>query len=257
MNGSGEERYSSDFERKSKKLKLLYHCAVCGETDYKKKECHHKDGDKKNSSINNLIVLCINCHKSVHAGKISLPKVEYEFTSKTVKNETSLYLEQWINKKSKVELKQIPASVANQFRKQHVKGWIKIGRCNIYIGMIIDGILSGVLGFTVPEFGNYDMLLKADTTPQNKQYSTELLLYLLKTEQTQRILEIKTNREIKTVYSMCFSKHKDISRYRKHGQLVKSVKSKDGYNIGYLFELGKYKTIKEAFSLFLQKHKEL
>ena len=63
-------------------------------------------------------------------------------------------------------------------------------------------------------------MLKADTTPQSLKFSTDLLLYILRTKEVKKLLENRFNREMKTVYSMCFSKHQQINRYRKHGKLI-------------------------------------
>lgn len=49
-------------------------CAACG----LKEECclqvHHIDKDRQNDDINNLIILCANCHCRVHRGKLELTK---------------------------------------------------------------------------------------------------------------------------------------------------------------------------------------
>ena len=254
MNGSGINRYGSGFEKISKKMKLLYPCAICGEKDYSLKEVHHIDENKKNSDPNNLIVLCIDCHKLVHNGKQSLPE-----QSNKIKNKKILLSNDhnWINNKSKVDLIIIDSKTAMKYRKQNIKGWVKPGGCNLYLGMIIDNVLRGVLGFSNPDYGNYGLMLKADTTNSDEKYSIDLLLYLLKSNKCRELLEKKFNRIINNVYSTCFSSHIEISRYRKHGEKVKSIETNGGYNISYLFELGKYQTIKEAFSLFLQKHKDI
>lgn len=74
MNGSGKDRYSSNWEKLSKRLRLLYPCAICGETDFLKKEAHHIDGNKKNGTIKNAIVLCSVCHGKVHSGTYKIPE---------------------------------------------------------------------------------------------------------------------------------------------------------------------------------------
>lgn len=254
MNGSGENRYDKGFEKISKKLKLLYPCACCGENSYNKKEVHHIDENKKNSKIENLIVLCRECHALVHFKKQTIPEVNYKNRSVVVKISND---HDYIKKGSKVDIIQIDSKTALEYRKQNVKAWIKPGSCNFYIGMIIDDTLRGVLGFTNDDYLGYDLLLKADTTNCSEKYSTELLLYLLKTKKCKDLLEKKFNRDIHNVYSTCFSKYCEISRYRKFGKKIKSVETKDGFNVSYLFELGNIKTIKEAVSLFFQKHKDL
>ena len=121
--------------------------------------------------------------------------------------------------------------------------------------MVIDDVLIGVLGFSNPEYGTYSLFLKADTTPSVCEYSTDLLLYVLRTKEVKNYLEAKFNREIKNVYSMCFSAYDTISRYRKHGELVTKKPMKNGFNLGYLFEMGTIPSIKEAKAQFFQKHK--
>jgi hypothetical protein len=115
--------------------------------------------------------------------------------------------------------------------------------------------LIGVLGFSNPEYGNFDVFLKADTTPSDWQYSTDLLLYALRTVEMRTILESKFNRSIGTAYSMCFSQHHEINRYRKHAKLVKKEAVKGGFNLGYMFDLGTIPSLKAAKSLWMQNHK--
>lgn len=42
-------------------------CDYCGEADARI-VVHHKDGDRSNNELSNLIPLCQSCHSSVHAG---------------------------------------------------------------------------------------------------------------------------------------------------------------------------------------------
>ena len=79
--------------------------------------------------------------------------------------------------------------------------------------------MIGVIGFSNPDYGNYDIFLKADTTPSAYEFSTDLLFFILRTKEVQKALEKKFNRTIETAYSMCFSQHNAINRYRKHGSL--------------------------------------
>ena len=106
-----------------------------------------------------------------------------------------------------------------EFRKRHVKGWITPGGCNYYLGVGSGDLLFGILGFSNPDYGSYDLILKADTTPAEWAFSTELLLYALKSKEVQQLLSDRFNREIKNVYSMCFSRNPIISRYRKFAEL--------------------------------------
>jgi len=41
-------------------------CSLCGETERCCLEVHHKDRNRDNNSLDNLIVLCANCHLKVH-----------------------------------------------------------------------------------------------------------------------------------------------------------------------------------------------
>lgn len=42
-------------------------CAICSYSKYKEVlEVHHKDEDRTNNKISNLIILCPTCHKEVH-----------------------------------------------------------------------------------------------------------------------------------------------------------------------------------------------
>lgn len=45
-----------------------YTCQSCGRKDVKI-NVHHKDSNKKNSSLNNLITWCTSCHMKYHNGK--------------------------------------------------------------------------------------------------------------------------------------------------------------------------------------------
>lgn len=141
-----------------------------------------------------------------------------------------------------------------KFRRENIKGFIRPGGCNYYIGLQHCDFLIGVLGFSNPDFGKFHIMLKADTTPAEYEYSTDLLLYVLRTKQVQQLLEKRFNRTVSNAYSMCFSQHDQINRYRKHGEQVKKVATKGGFNLGYLFELGNIPTIKAAKSLWMQKH---
>lgn len=258
MNGSGEKRYSAKWEKLSKKLRLQYHCAICGETSYKKKEVHHIDNNKKNDDINNLLVVCTKCHLDIHKKNISLPEVKYKNKSGisvTVAHFTSSK-EDWFDSKLPLKiLPNLPPKIANAFRKEYIKGFVNIGGCNYYVGLSYNNVLIGVLGFSVPEMGGYSLLLKADTTPSQLKYSTDLLLYVLRTKQIKDLLEKKFSRKIQTVYSYCFSRHERINRYRKHAKLEKSKKVDGGFNCGYTFEMGTVHSLKEAISIWRQKNK--
>lgn len=57
---------------RSKALKHYGHvCNKCGELNPIVLEVHHKDRDRCNNSIDNLVVLCANCHLIEHRGRYS------------------------------------------------------------------------------------------------------------------------------------------------------------------------------------------
>lgn len=115
----------------------------------------------------------------------------------------------------------------------HLKGFLVPGACNHYIGVCSGSLLFGILGFT--DYSGWsnsnktdaDIQMRADTTPSNYDGATELLLYVLRTKEVKNALERKFNRDINTIYSVCFSHYPVISRYRKHGELIskKIIKS--------------------------------
>ena len=256
MNGSKENRYHKGYEKLSKKLKSLYPCANCGESLYDKLETHHIDFDKKNNKVSNLVVLCLKCHKKIHKGELNIefPKYELSGFSVTAACCTSS-TKDWFDSRHPLKLlPYLPPKTANDFRKRHIKGFVTIGGCNFYIGLHHKKLI-GVLGFSNPDYGKYDIILKADTTPSELEYSTDLLLYALRTKEVKRLLEIKFNRKINTAYSMCFSQHKQINRYRKHAKKIQEKEKVGGYDLGYLFELGTIPSMKAAKSEFCQKHK--
>lgn len=57
--------YNSNFKNLSKALRFKYKaCQICSSSGYL---CvHHKDKDKRNDKLSNLIVLCFECHKKEH-----------------------------------------------------------------------------------------------------------------------------------------------------------------------------------------------
>jgi len=114
----------------------------------------------------------------------------------------------------------IKSELAMKFRKRFVKGFISPGSCNLYLGATIGNLLFGVMGFSNPDYGKYDLIIKADTTPSEFEKSTDLLLFALRSREVKLLLEKKFCREISNVYSMCFSSHPSIQRYKKHGELI-------------------------------------
>lgn len=62
-----EYRHNSGYLKVARK----YKCENCGSIK-SSIETHHKDGNSLNNHINNLMLLCKNCHNIVHKGKINI-----------------------------------------------------------------------------------------------------------------------------------------------------------------------------------------
>lgn len=264
MNAIGIERYSGNWERLSKKLRLSYSCFICGENDYNLKECHHIDGNKRNPEIKNIMVLCLECHKLVHQGLLSIPEKFKGYSISGYSVTVAPYassIKDWFDSKQPLELlPDLNSKIAQDFRRRFIKGFVNITPCNLYVG-VSNKFIFGVLGFVSPSgwmnsnAGDFDIQLRADTTPSECKYSVDLLLYVLRTKEVQRVLENKFCRKIETAYSMCFSQHHEINRYRKHAKLVKKIPIGNGYNLGYIFKLGTVPSVKAAKALWMQNHK--
>lgn len=54
-------------------------CTMCGLNEECCLQVHHIDEDRKNDDVNNLIILCANCHSRVHRGG-------YRITEEVIKN---------------------------------------------------------------------------------------------------------------------------------------------------------------------------
>lgn len=48
--------------------KYVHECAICGITEECVLEVHHIDENHENNEVDNLIILCSNCHSRVHRG---------------------------------------------------------------------------------------------------------------------------------------------------------------------------------------------
>lgn len=253
MNGVGVDHYGPGWEKISRRKRLSEPCCLCGQTDRSLLECHHIDGNKKNNATSNVVVLCRECHRRVHHDGIQIPKPHNKCElSVTVAHRTSS-VEDWFNSSSSLKiLPYFPPKEAMSFRKLHLKGFVSPGGCNFYVGLSVDDRLIGVMGFASPEMGSYDVLLKADTTISGLPHSTDLLLYVMRTRDVQGWLERRFNRKVATAYSMCFSQHPQIARYRKHGILTKKKEVRGGFDLGYTFDLGTIPSIKAAKAVFLQ-----
>lgn len=162
-------------------------------------------------------------------------------------------IEEWFDPTNPLYLIPIKPEVAKNFRKNNIKGFITPGANNLYLGAITGNLLFGVLGFSNPKYGTYDILLKADTTPSLWYKSTDLLLFALRSKECKHLLQTKFGRNIDTAYTMAFSKYPAISRYKKHGKLINKQEVTGGFNLGYIFNLGTIPSLKEAKAQFIQK----
>jgi 5-methylcytosine-specific restriction endonuclease McrA len=58
----GRNSFKGETYRRIALANLPHKCALCGETDLRRLDVHHKDGNRKNNSIDNLVFLCKKCH---------------------------------------------------------------------------------------------------------------------------------------------------------------------------------------------------
>lgn len=65
-------RYTKSSYAKKAFRTYLSKCAVCGLDEECCLQVHHVDKDRNNDDINNLIILCANCHCRVHRGNLEL-----------------------------------------------------------------------------------------------------------------------------------------------------------------------------------------
>lgn len=61
----GHSTYREKLEKHSKTIQ----CNTCGLQDKRILVAHHKDSNRKNNKIDNLMWLCRNCHYLIHNGK--------------------------------------------------------------------------------------------------------------------------------------------------------------------------------------------
>jgi 5-methylcytosine-specific restriction endonuclease McrA len=75
--GGINKSYPSEFNnplRRKIRERDNYECQVCYQQQSLKRklDIHHKDGNKNNNSVNNLISLCASCHTKVETGGLGL-----------------------------------------------------------------------------------------------------------------------------------------------------------------------------------------
>ena len=64
-NGQWRGGVNEDYYRRIAFENLPKRCAICEAKD--RLEVHHKDKNRKNNELSNLMILCTQCHKNVHA----------------------------------------------------------------------------------------------------------------------------------------------------------------------------------------------
>jgi len=110
-----------------------------------------------------------------------------------------------------------------------------------------------VFGFSAPDYGDYDLIMKADTAiPIPKLPS--LMLMILQTEKMKVLLEQKFNRDIDIILTKIFSRYPQSNRYRKSGKIVRKEEVEGGFDLSYEITTGKYKTVKQVYSMWRQKY---
>ncbi len=179
MNGVGVNRYLAGWEKLSLSLRHKYPCLLCGSDDFAEKECHHIDGDKRNADILNVAVLCKACHRGVHVGEKSIPAsfAGYKSGKGVMVACDASGVEGWFDPTVPLKVAKIASSAANAFRRRYLKGFLRPGKCNLYVGAFYGDCLFGVLGFLNPGYGKFDIFIKADTAVGEFERSTDLLLF--------------------------------------------------------------------------------
>lgn len=66
------KKYDREFKKISENLRKGGECTICG--DKEKLVVHHKDMNKKNNDPKNLVVICGQCHTSIHKHNLKMPK---------------------------------------------------------------------------------------------------------------------------------------------------------------------------------------
>lgn len=52
----------------------IHKCAMCGLEEECCLQVHHIDENRENNNVDNLIILCANCHSRIHRGNFSITK---------------------------------------------------------------------------------------------------------------------------------------------------------------------------------------
>jgi 5-methylcytosine-specific restriction endonuclease McrA len=80
-NGGVSEYPNHYYLKKQRLVKLNNIGFVCEKCKIKKaKEIHHKDRNKSNHKLNNLMALCVPCHLKIHAGEYGRPRKYPQFS---------------------------------------------------------------------------------------------------------------------------------------------------------------------------------
>ena len=62
---------SGFYRRKFLKSGVPIICKLCNEKDIRVLQVHHKDSNRKNNELNNLVWVCLNCHHLIHNHGVS------------------------------------------------------------------------------------------------------------------------------------------------------------------------------------------
>lgn len=68
---NGGNYYNKNFRKLAETLKNGAKCGIC--EDIIRLHIHHKNGDKTDDRLKNLIILCQQCHMSIHGHKLKMP----------------------------------------------------------------------------------------------------------------------------------------------------------------------------------------
>lgn len=100
---------------KNKEIKVKQQNGKCGLCGKRAIEIHHKDGNKTNHTIENLILLCLKCHRTLHRGR------------KNKSSTTTIWIRRY-GMKSKELCKKLRCSY------QTLRIWHEKGRINFFLG---------------------------------------------------------------------------------------------------------------------------
>lgn len=60
----------SSYRKMMQRRDLIDNCIICNISDRRILVIHHKDHNRKNNNISNLVCVCLNCHFLIHHNKV-------------------------------------------------------------------------------------------------------------------------------------------------------------------------------------------